>query len=66
MRSDMTSIHYGCRVNAAFGQALRRAKVPRGEANALGAAAADAVQAASDAAHGRWIKLLTARWVIGR
>jgi hypothetical protein len=49
------------RVNAAFSQALRRAKVPRGEAGTVAGAAAESVQAASDAAHGRWVKLLNAR-----
>ena len=61
MRSSTTSLHRVGRVNSAFGQALRRAKVPRGEASALAAAAAESVQAASDAAHGRWVKLLNAR-----
>ena len=49
------------RVNAALSQALRKAKLPRGEAGTVAAAAAESVQAVSDAAHGRWVKLLNAR-----
>lgn len=42
-------------------EVLRRAKVPRGEGAALVTEAAEAAQAVSDAAHGRWVKLLNAR-----
>ena len=50
-----------CRIRDAMGSLLRRNKVPRTEIAILVAEAAESVQALSNAAHGRWVKLLNAR-----
>ena len=44
-----------------MGEVIRRVKAPRAEVAALLAEASEASQAVSDAAHGRWVKLLNAR-----
>lgn len=49
------------RVRMALGEALRAARSQRADVSAALAGAAEALQAASDAAHGRWVKLLGAR-----
>ncbi len=49
------------RVRAAIGEAMRAARAARADAVAATAGAAEALQAVSDAAHGRWVKLLGAR-----
>jgi hypothetical protein len=51
----------GRRVRTALGEALRAARAPRAEVQAALGGAAEALQAASDAAHGRWVRLLAAR-----
>lgn len=50
------------RVRTALGEALRAARVQRADVAATLAGAAEALQSVSDAAHGRWVKLLGARW----
>jgi hypothetical protein len=49
------------RVRTALGEALRAGRAPRAEVQTASGGAAEALQAASDAAHGRWAKLLAAR-----
>lgn len=50
-------------MRGALGEALKALRVARPEAAALVGGATQGLQAASDAAHARWVKLLAARFL---